>query len=764
MNCIYCGKKLPIVKKFTSEEFCSAAHRQAYLHEQEQLSVERLQEDQARQKPVRKQQIVKEKAEDQPAKVVGQYLTGKIAPRAIASRPWHAEIALLVAKKASKFEAHSKIEANSKIVVTRTGLAEAEECSKLVTPSGAAPVEDAMAALSASQMPSTLSPIESRASINSSAALAIPLKLGIDLRLGQERPVELNLAPQSIKFSLKAKLPALRESAGGVEPGNRFRPAELPQLPKDVSALALGVESEAPKVVRPVTGLETSHEVPMGAEIRIDNKKLRAIRPMFRPSSQPQPYLPNLAPFIAPEGQVAEIPSPSVVCYAGSIPRLFSRPRPQTPRSGREGASGVFPPPLPPTLLPAQSKTAHSILQRPKGRCQCFESLLLHPASFLRSVSGNWDPTSSPFSFNDPFSPKARIATVRRSSLSVFANTTSASRQLRLRLEAIAGPLNKRMRGHVAPQRLPVLKPQLDLRILPAQVTNSPFAALSPVSNSGYRRSWEALRQRWHDAPNDLRWIALAVPLVIVLIWFADSPSAQAGAKGRIASMVPNVSGLWNVSFSGDSLKGLKQMIQRRAAVELSDDFRQGLGDWSGVGEWAKGWRYDPPGFIRPRKLALYTPSLGLEDYRFEFLGAIERKALSWVFRAADVKNYYVTRLEVSRGGPLPNVELVRYAVVDGRVGSRKSFPLPMQVRLDTIYRVRVDVRGSDFVTMIQGQVVDVFSDDRLRRGGVGFFSESGEDARLRWVEVSHQYDMLGRLCAYLMPYNVSNSNVRSVP
>lgn len=87
-----------------------------------------------------------------------------------------------------------------------------------------------------------------------------------------------------------------------------------------------------------------------------------------------------------------------------------------------------------------------------------------------------------------------------------------------------------------------------------------------------------------------------------------------------------------------------------------------------------------------------------------------------------------------------------------------------MQVRQDTIYRVRVDVRSSDFITTVQGQVVDVFSDDRLARGGVGFFSEASEDARLRWVEVSHQYDMLGRLCAYLVPYNVSNSNVRAAP
>jgi hypothetical protein len=80
---------------------------------------------------------------------------------------------------------------------------------------------------------------------------------------------------------------------------------------------------------------------------------------------------------------------------------------------------------------------------------------------------------------------------------------------------------------------------------------------------------------------------------------------------------------------------------------------------------------------------------------------------------------------------------------------------MPMTGRTDMFLRVRMDVRGENFTTSVQDHVVDFWSDDRLERGGVGFFSEKGERARLRWVEISHQYDALGRLCALLAPYSI---------
>ncbi len=820
MNCIYCGKKLPMVKKFTSEEFCSVAHRQAYHHEQEQLAVARLLEDQTRRKPARKQPT------QEKAPAFAEYLSEQISPRTLASRPWHSEMELLVALRASEFESSSVLSPSG------TRLADPEEISKLVAPSGVAGVEEAIAALSASQVQTTLSPVNRcHSSQTSSSDFSIRMDVELKLYFGQELPADPSFSPRELMtcpgailpmsglqpqqhFPLEAvdfarasgaqlpfdlsrcfsalipetvdfptafgperlhstHLPAplvtlsivgMPDIGNAVEASSMWGAAELDHQPQERSVSALDVGLEGPVFAAFDAWIEGSQDLALGPRLLFDCESLGGIRPKDRPPVQPHAYLPNLLPGVQPASRVVGLPSPTIVCYAGSIQRLFSRPRPANPRSVRVESIDEFPQRVPSTLMPAQSRSAITILQRPKGRCQGFETLFAHPESFLRSISGNWAATESLFAFNEPLPAKGRIASVRRSSLSVVSNAFRASRQFSLKFQAISGSIDLRMCERIERKEITVLKPQTDLRILSARIAHSPFAALSPFSNSSYRVSWQAVQQRWHDAPNDLRWIALAVPLIIGLIWFADSPSAQIGAKGRIASMVPNVSGLLNASFKGDSIDELKQNIQRRAAVELSDDFRQGLGEWSGVGEWSKGWSYDPAGFIRPRKLALYTPSLGLEDYRFEFLGAIERKALSWVFRAADVKNYYAARLEVTRGGPLPTVELVRYSVIDGRIGSRKSIPLPIQARLDTIYRVRVDVRGSDFVTTIQGQVVDVFTDDRLPRGGVGFFSESGEDARLRWIEVSHQYDMLGRLCAYLVPYNVSNSNVRSAP
>src|ERR1019366_5083136 len=42
MRCLYCDGKLPLYRKITSGQFCSAVHRKAYWQEQERLAVERL--------------------------------------------------------------------------------------------------------------------------------------------------------------------------------------------------------------------------------------------------------------------------------------------------------------------------------------------------------------------------------------------------------------------------------------------------------------------------------------------------------------------------------------------------------------------------------------------------------------------------------------------------------------------------------------------------------------------------------------------------
>jgi hypothetical protein len=260
-----------------------------------------------------------------------------------------------------------------------------------------------------------------------------------------------------------------------------------------------------------------------------------------------------------------------------------------------------------------------------------------------------------------------------------------------------------------------------------------------------------ALAGFWKATPAHLQHFTMAFPLVLGLIWFIAG-----GAVQSPKAALPMDAAKQDYRPAGSVMEArwesVRQNILDRAAIELYDDFRSGLSSWEGKGDWAQTWSYDRTGFARSGALALYAPSLELTDYQFEFLGQIEKKGLSWVVRAQDPDNYYVTKIVITRPGPLPGVAIVRYAVIGGKEGPRQQIPLAMSVHNDMLYRVRVEVRGDSFTTFIQGQVVDSWSDGRLKHGGIGFFSSKGEQSLLRWVTVSHQYDALGRLCAYLAP------------
>jgi hypothetical protein len=218
------------------------------------------------------------------------------------------------------------------------------------------------------------------------------------------------------------------------------------------------------------------------------------------------------------------------------------------------------------------------------------------------------------------------------------------------------------------------------------------------------------------------------------------------------ASGVPSVAKSADVSAFSTTLASLQKNILKRAAISLTDDFRNGLSDWEGEGDWAQKWAYDASGFVRTGPLALFTPSLGLTDYRMEFLGKIDQKSMGWVVRAADRNNYQAVKLDIAYPEPVPEVMLQRWVVIGGVKGPVKQIRLPLPVRLDTMYRVSMEVKGKDFALTIQDKVIDSWSESRLSKGGIGFFSAKGERARLAWVGIWHQYDTLGRLCALIAP------------
>ncbi len=194
----------------------------------------------------------------------------------------------------------------------------------------------------------------------------------------------------------------------------------------------------------------------------------------------------------------------------------------------------------------------------------------------------------------------------------------------------------------------------------------------------------------------------------------------------------------------------VRRTIAHRATLKIADDFR-GMENWDG-GAKARpaGWMRHPDGYVSTGALALFHPSLKFTDCRLEFFGQIETKSIGWTVRAADAMNYHAMKLTVVEAGMRPFVALVHYNVVGGKSGHRTQTPLNIMVHNNQPMQFAVDVRGNRVVTSIDGEEVDSFTDNTLVAGGVGFFSDAGERARLYWVRVSRNDDWFGHVCAML--------------
>jgi hypothetical protein len=195
----------------------------------------------------------------------------------------------------------------------------------------------------------------------------------------------------------------------------------------------------------------------------------------------------------------------------------------------------------------------------------------------------------------------------------------------------------------------------------------------------------------------------------------------------------------------------VRSAISKRAAVELGDTFHADMESWNAAPKsWAPGWSRHPDGYVRTGPLALYRPSAVYSNYRLEFFAQIESKSMGWVVRARDPQNYYAMKFTVVEPGLRPIIAMVHYPVVGGKKGHKVEVPLSVMVHNDTAYHVAVEVSGNRVITSIEGQEVDRWTDDTLASGGVGFFSEPGERARLYWMKLAANDDLLGRICAYL--------------
>jgi hypothetical protein len=157
-----------------------------------------------------------------------------------------------------------------------------------------------------------------------------------------------------------------------------------------------------------------------------------------------------------------------------------------------------------------------------------------------------------------------------------------------------------------------------------------------------------------------------------------------------------------------------------------------------GAESWETSASGDTAGIARRRVISLYKPGRTKRDYIFEFAGHIEQRAMGWVFRMKDARNYYCLKLEKTGDGAGATARLVKFAVVDGEEQPHRLVELREILPPGVPVKIRLDVRGQNFSTQVNGKHVDVWIDNQLASGTVGFSNESGERAVIRTVKVSY--------------------------
>jgi hypothetical protein len=257
--------------------------------------------------------------------------------------------------------------------------------------------------------------------------------------------------------------------------------------------------------------------------------------------------------------------------------------------------------------------------------------------------------------------------------------------------------------------------------------------------------SWRTVTEVTREDKKAGMGTSIFVGVIVVVLFLAISqlPKNSAGPKG--ISPLPDTNPHPNQGGFGQMIGNL---IQSKTSGTLRDDFHTGLSGWEGLRSIRSDWNLDA-GAVRPTALRLWKPSTSLSNYELEFLGQIDHKSMDWAFRAADLHNYYATKLVMTRPGPLPNAGLVRFVVLDGRERERVELPLPLTLERGVDYRVRVSVRGNRFLTSVNGQLISSWMDSRISRGGVGFFSEDGESSVLKWVSVSERDSFIARIASH---------------
>jgi hypothetical protein len=765
-RCLYCEGRLPLYRKITHGQFCSSAHRKSYWQEHERLALERLHESHSSLRSYRPVEATQEASQQNAAYPDLELLT----QAKVATYP-EVDTALELDSSPSSDVSSYPIPDVSEPAV------EAPELLNLLGPElvalGGSPALIAADPLEYEITMQPLSPLHVSGMAVAPLPEGPPVAAWSYIGLGASS-VTTGSGGASIELDGELRHPRSQDPAVGIRSASRIGLPLTAALKARRAAIKIGSSLQI-LTMEPVPVTSVELKVPVESDVLLQ---------LFDQQVPHPDRLYELRPFAV---------QPSNFALAGQMPEQFDAAPSPVFSLGSTAAVTDY------RLVSAAERLPFSVDVLPKKGALVSRTVVseiaTNPHSWISAVAM---PSPDPSVYSVGKAGLQSLPSLQGPVEGSFARQTAKFLAFDLSMGVSSDVTYPRMASAVATSDAPLITRMLPLtfakkrkavsdstpiqpiaRLLPQPVELQPMLPSSGLEPLDRKPAEDALRKPqsvvgslrgnglwklepawahatgfWHHAPRDLKILLFTIPALLALVFHPGWP--------RVAFAAPQPStgltGSFRRVLNGEWVN-VRQSLENRAAVALDEDFRSGLDNWASPGGSTTEWSFDATGFVQPGPLALYRPSVNLTDYQMQFLGLIDKKALSWVVRAADFENFYVVKLEVLKPGPLPVIGLTRYAVINGKSTDRHDVNIRLDARADTVYRVRMDVQGSNFLVEVQGQIADSWTETRLPRGGVGFFTASGEASRLRWMQITHQYDMLGRLCAYLAPYDTTNGS-----
>ena len=743
MRCLYCGKELALLKRWTSGgEFCSDAHRQQYQEEYNQLALNRLLQAKVEVKPppeAKPEPKPEAKTQAPPPALEPP----KPAQKPLLQAPEPEPVAPKIEEEPAPAEAGLFIELPVPVMADATRVAVAEtdfvRGGRPVLPSFVCEPRENWSTEPAAAGQVTIVPsvhvmdcaarvmegkLELREFVRAAPVVEIDLRSATGIAEKSEDPMDILIFPQPPSAS-----------------ATFWNAAELDfTFTTETEALArmafrtTGVEdNESGEVSSPITATPLAEAVPMPVEAPIERTEEPAapaipVRLVNEPAHSPpaivKPASPAAAPsFFRPASRPAAQAATSTRDKAETVPELATKPLPVTLHglaAGRGKPVQVF----------TSAVSGEIDLQVPRSTALPLRPVMVlaaPPAKEAAAKEAAAKPTKE-----EVRKPAERTVTIqpdsRRRQDARFNNGKAPQPQPE-KIEpqkkvAVAAAVQEPEQAQPQPvQKQPVqTQPIRTQPVKPEPVKSQPAPAPAPqpvketpVKETPKEKLPEPLARSYR--PTDL-----------------DLPSLTVDAGGSFWSKLPVLGkagvGLAAALAIGGVLFALSHGTDTKAA-STAPQIVEGPALSAVDAGWITDWGAEP-GVRREHDISVLRPSLNLTDYRLSFEAQIETKALGWIYRAQDGKNYYVNKLEIVKPGLTPAIAMVRFAVINGQEQPRTQTPLNLSVHLDTLYRIRFDAVGDRFSTYVQDQKIDEWTDDRLKMGGVGLYNERGERSSLK--------------------------------